>query len=272
MFIRWDEDGHKTISSVAAGQTYVLPANSITFALIESRIMLPSYIAMRFNLRIKHVHRGLLLGTGPLVDPEFVGDLLIPLHNLTSDEYEINSDEGLIWMEFTKTSHIPDPSSSVGHLEEHKRDVGFETYFERASGNNPIRSSIPQAIREARERVSMAERSARIASRTNQLFAGIGVLAIAAAIITLLTYFGQINANVIASNTLVESVKDEVYRAITSMDKIAQELNATKARLDTANQKIGELEERINLLSKNPSTTLPKTDMPPPTPNVPPPR
>ena len=52
------------------------------------------------------MHRGLLLGTGPLVDPGFHGRLLIPLHNLTSDEYTIRGDEGLIWMEFTKTSHL----------------------------------------------------------------------------------------------------------------------------------------------------------------------
>ena len=51
--------------------SYVFPENSITFVQIESKIRLPNYIALRFNLRIQHVHRGLLLGTGPLVDPGF---------------------------------------------------------------------------------------------------------------------------------------------------------------------------------------------------------
>ena len=57
---------------------------------------LPNYIAVQFNLRITHVHRGLLLGTGPLVDPGFHGKILIPLHNLTSEKYIIRADEGLI--------------------------------------------------------------------------------------------------------------------------------------------------------------------------------
>lgn len=73
-FIRWEDDGRKTITGVSRSQSYVLPANSITFVQIESTLRLPDYIALRFNLRIKHVHRGLLLGTGPLVDPGFAGD------------------------------------------------------------------------------------------------------------------------------------------------------------------------------------------------------
>jgi deoxycytidine triphosphate deaminase len=165
MFICWDENGHKSITPITPNTKYILRANSITFALIESKIMLPDYIALRFNLRIKHVHRGLLLGTGPLIDPGFKGDLLIPVHNLTSDDYEIDGNEGLIWIEFTKTSRQSDASPVQGELEPHKRDVGFETYFERASGNNPIRSSIPQFIRDARERANQAERSSRRAQR-----------------------------------------------------------------------------------------------------------
>ena len=100
-----ERDGRKIITDVKEGDTYKLLENSITFVQIESKIRLPEYIALRFNLRIKHVHRGLLLGTGPLVDPGFAGELLIPLHNLTSKKYEISVEEGIIWIEFTKTSH-----------------------------------------------------------------------------------------------------------------------------------------------------------------------
>jgi deoxycytidine triphosphate deaminase len=85
-------------------QPFVLPKNSIAFVALETEFRLPHYIALRFNLRITHVHRGLLLGTGPLVDPGFVGRLLIPLHNLTSEDYTIFGGDGLIWVEFTKVS------------------------------------------------------------------------------------------------------------------------------------------------------------------------
>jgi deoxycytidine triphosphate deaminase len=133
-FIRWDEHGKKIITNFVSQEErrryeacgYELPANSITFVQIESKIRLPNYIALRFNLRITHVHRGLLLGTGPLVDPGFAGDLLIPLHNLTSEPYRMKA--GVIWIEFTKTSARSSPSAE---FEARKRFVGFETYFER---------------------------------------------------------------------------------------------------------------------------------------------
>jgi deoxycytidine triphosphate deaminase len=82
----------------------VVPPNTIVFVECDLEFRLPPYIALRFNLQIRHVHRGLLLGTGPLVDPGFWGKLCIPLHNLTNEEYVIPRKEGLIWVEFTKTT------------------------------------------------------------------------------------------------------------------------------------------------------------------------
>ena len=71
-FIRWNEAGQKLIDNVDIEDYkingYELKENSITFMQIESKIRLPNYIALRFNLSITHVHRGLLLGTGPLVE------------------------------------------------------------------------------------------------------------------------------------------------------------------------------------------------------------
>jgi deoxycytidine triphosphate deaminase len=93
--IWWDEHGHRKEKEVSRGNTCILQPNSITFVQVEPVFRLPNYIAVRFNLRITHVHRGLLLGTGPLVDPGFEGKLLIPLHNLTSSEYNIDTTEAL---------------------------------------------------------------------------------------------------------------------------------------------------------------------------------
>ena len=79
-------------------------ANSIVFVETDLDFRLPEFMAVRFNLQIRHVHRGLLLGTGPIVDPGYWGKLCIPLHNLTDEDYRIPHEEGLIWIEFTKTS------------------------------------------------------------------------------------------------------------------------------------------------------------------------
>jgi len=167
-FIYWDDDGKKIVQPIKREGTFTLLRNSISYVQIEPDFLLPQYIAVRFNLRITHVHRGLLLGTGPLVDPGFHGKLLIPLHNLTSDEYTIRGDEGLIWMEFTKTSHFAKdaglsdfPRDEFIETEPQKNNQPPEYYFDRASKNRPIRSSIPVVVAEAKKDAISAVTSAK---------------------------------------------------------------------------------------------------------------
>ncbi|MBM7326347.1 hypothetical protein JS562_25080 [Agrobacterium sp. S2] len=93
---------------------FKVKANSIVFVECDLNFRLPEYIALRFNLQIKHVHRGLLLGTGPIVDPGFWGKLCIPLHNLTSEDYYLGENEGLIWVEFTKTTSTVSEAEAAG--------------------------------------------------------------------------------------------------------------------------------------------------------------
>ena len=101
----WDEDGKKCgDSSLQEKCPLVIAKNSITYVSVRETFRLPHYLAVRFNLRVRHVHRGLLLGTGPLVDPGFQGKLMIPIHNLTENEYTIFEGEDLISVEFTKVS------------------------------------------------------------------------------------------------------------------------------------------------------------------------
>ena len=99
-----DEKLEQCCREVCRGSKITLHANSITYLWMKEELMLPQYIAARFNLHIRHVHKGILLGTGPLVDPGFFGKLLIPLQNLTNNKYELKGGEGIIWVEFTKIS------------------------------------------------------------------------------------------------------------------------------------------------------------------------
>ena len=104
----WNNEGDEKLKQdcreIHCGSEITLHANSITYLWMKEELMLPQYIAARFNLHIRHVHKGILLGTGPLVDPGFFGSLLIPLHNLTNNKYELKGGEGIIWIEFTKIS------------------------------------------------------------------------------------------------------------------------------------------------------------------------
>jgi len=102
--IYWDEDGKKHDEDITEGKEFILRRNSIAFVTLEPMFRVPDYIALRFNLKITHVYRGILLGTGPLVDPGFSNRLSMPLHNLTTNDYTFRGGEPLIWMEFTKLS------------------------------------------------------------------------------------------------------------------------------------------------------------------------
>ena len=105
----WERKGTRVVQqqlTITDEKPVILPRNSISYLLTDQEFRLPQYIAARFNLHIRHVHKGILLGTGPLVDPGFAGPLLIPLHNLTDNDYRIPSGDPIIWVEFTKLSPL----------------------------------------------------------------------------------------------------------------------------------------------------------------------
>jgi deoxycytidine triphosphate deaminase len=239
-FIRWNEAGQKLIDNVDIEDYkingYELKENSITFMQIESKIRLPNYIALRFNLSITHVHRGLLLGTGPLVDPGFSGNLLIPLHNLTSAPYRIK--RGVIWIEFTKTSAESTPPVD---FERRKRDVNFETYFERASGNNPIQSSIPLAVKDAQKSASEAKADARRAVRTNFFFASVGFLALLGMIIAAANF----GISVLRDAT---QVRQDTGQNMAEIRRLNSEAEATRAALDSTERQLQDLRQQMDKL------------------------
>ncbi|GGF87129.1 hypothetical protein GCM10010924_13560 [Rhizobium wenxiniae] len=152
------------------GEPLRVPANSIVFVESDLEFRLPDYIALRFNLSIRHVHRGLLLGTGPLVDPGFWGRLCIPLHNLTNEEYLIAPNEGLFWVEFTKTTPgeivgrnplVSDPQEQSDSLDRGLWDI--EKFIRKAARpldpakpSIPIRSSISVVAEQNRKRAETA--------------------------------------------------------------------------------------------------------------------
>jgi deoxycytidine triphosphate deaminase len=170
-FVWWREDNDLIEEDITEDGTYELPANSIRYMQIEPCIRLPDYIAIRFNLRIKHVHRGLLLGTGPLVDPGFGGDILIPLHNLTSDPCRIRGDEGLIWIEFTKTAAVvrrAEPSyvrrGTPRPMDQHKRLASRSVL----TSNEPTRAgqfAVPYRRRSSSLKRGRSRRRGRLGGR-----------------------------------------------------------------------------------------------------------
>lgn len=172
-YLWWDSEGKKRQGTIRPNQPFILKKNSIAFVQVDAVFRLPPYIAVRFNLKITHVYRGLLLGTGPLIDPEYEGNLYIPLHNLTDNDYTLVGGEGLIWAEFTKLSvsedwHSvgaePERKGQVFHFPAAKTSKPLDYYIRKADPHRAIRSSIPVEVEKASAAARSAARSAWFAT------------------------------------------------------------------------------------------------------------
>ncbi|QWG13410.1 hypothetical protein KMZ29_01265 [Bradyrhizobium sediminis] len=239
--IWWDEKGKRIERTVKRGEQLVLEANSIVFVQVEPTFRLPDYMAIRFNLRITHVHRGLLLGTGPLVDPGFHGKLLIPLHNLTSSPYNLNTNDALIWIEFTKTTfgaartedQPADLKKFVG-FPPNKRNMTPDDYLRKANGGNPIRSSIPDAVGDAR-------RSAKSAERWSKTIAGIGFAGFVALVVALYAVYLQVGSMIQNSTALTASVQQMLLPVAADTKAGSEKIAAGQSQMDRMNQQLDQL-------------------------------
>ena len=83
---------------------FKMEPNSIVYVSTLERLDLPCYIAARFNLRVKWVYRGILLGTGPQVEPGYRGYLSCPLYNLTDQPIKIEYREDFATIDFERTT------------------------------------------------------------------------------------------------------------------------------------------------------------------------
>lgn len=241
------------------GDKFPLRPNSIAFVTPEPIFRLPDYIALRFNLRIKNVHRGLLLGTGPLIDPGFEGQLLIPLHNLTRNEYTFEYGEGLIWVEFTKlspykdwaqVSEKKDRSGKYVVFPENKKHLPPEYYLSKAlegHSSSTIQSSLPDIILSARHSAQESEKAAgaaaksakdtadKAASTRSRITAGV-IIAVAAVVIALIALAIQVY-------TLTQD-------AISYVRQNSQILNEEKERLQALEKEVQNLKQRVGDLTK----------------------
>jgi deoxycytidine triphosphate deaminase len=259
--IWWDEHGvWQEVDLEKEDREFTLRANSIAFVQVEPKFRLPDYMALRFNLKITHVHRGILLGTGPLVDPGFVGRLLIPLHNLTTNPYTLKRGDGLIWIEFTKTSPLPkdkepdsdDPRRRGRYVRfpEDKKNLDAEVYFRKATGNQPIRSSLPQIILESRDATERAREAATNAEaqvkqitdryRRYSVFGLVGLaVALAAVTISILALIHNVWTSVHNTEVQLRQELEKVAEKERRLNEVERGLGALSRDLKAVEQRSG---------------------------------
>jgi len=228
----WDDKGEPKSCELKKGDKFVLKKNSIAFVSPEAQFRIPDYIALRFNLRITHVHRGILLGTGPLIDPGFEGRLVIPLHNLTTNDYEFVGGEGLIWVEFTKLNprnkaYRRDTSQRKGiyiGFPKDKKNLKMDYYLNKAAPHDSIRSSIPDAIRDARD-------SARNALNTVKTITVTGLVSVLVVTWSLYDSYKQSASLVQDSTTYVRDARQEVEDLKNEVESLKKQIQNIERRL-----------------------------------------
>ncbi|HWO15800.1 MAG TPA: hypothetical protein VNM89_03710 [Solirubrobacterales bacterium] len=250
-----DGEPKKTVRELDSAGVLELPPNSIVYAALSPTFRLPGYIAARFNLSIKYVYRGLLVGTGPLVDPGFSGRLRIPLHNLTSSTCSIPASDAVLWMEFTKLSFNAEwegggedepRSGRYVSFPERKREKRstLDDYLKHANGGKPIVSSIPESIEQAEQSARQAERLAKSAaeaaetarersetarerSQQIQFLTIIGVT---------VTIFAAVTGLVAYMNDVQTGIRNDADTALHRSNELEAELIRVKNRLRRSNE------------------------------------
>lgn len=258
--IYWNKDTEERIEKIIdPNDEIILIPNSIAFITLEPVFRIPEYIALRFNLKISHVYKGLLLGTGPIVDPGFVGKLSIPLHNLTANYYSFKVKDEMIKMEFTKLS--PNnywsnldkpldiksyylPSNFKGREERDLIDyikLALKDSYSKEE-NKTVCSSIPQTLRIAKEAADSATVSAEGAENVTRQFQGISIGVIAGIIAVVIATFQLVNDINSRYDGFQKEIKDTIS-IITNYEKHVKELE----------QQIKELEQQINEIKAKPA-------------------
>ena len=263
-----DERLEQRCRDVCSGNKITLHANSITYLWMKEELRLPQYIAMRFNLHIRHVHKGMLLGTGPLVDPGFFGSLLIPLHNLTNNDYDLIGGEGIIWVEFTKISkHLSWDQTENENGDDHpdlypfpktKDVVDPSVYFTKSCvyKKGGVQSAFKRSLDSARTSAQDAKKSADDARKEieqfNKQFRKFGwVATVIGGVTILLTLVGVWFAGHNLISDTVSRVQDSRDREISAkIGKQDDKLKEFEADLEDVKTHLMEVSKSLNELSR----------------------
>lgn len=97
-------NGKPGVLDAGQNKQLTIPPNSIVYVSMREQLLMPHWLVGRFDLAIAYIYQGLLLGTGPQVDPGFQGVLSCPLHNISSQPITMNFCEPFAKIDFVKTS------------------------------------------------------------------------------------------------------------------------------------------------------------------------
>ncbi len=133
------------------GPYFIVPRNTLSYIKLRQELRIPYYFIGRHNLKISYVYQGLLLGTGPQVDPGYVGNLYIPLHNLTTRDVHVHINRSFVSIDFVRTTPMEFatvPASLESLYKEHERSkhlLELSKVNERRELQDYLRDATPQS-------------------------------------------------------------------------------------------------------------------------------
>lgn len=225
----------------------VIPPNGLIYIRFFEEVNIPHYMIARFNLRVSQVYRGLLLGTGPQVDPGFRGHLGCPIHNFTDEDKTIEFFERLGTIDFEKTT----PLGQTYFMERNIADITEEQYAHMRAGvttvggidgleskifnkriNADFRSYLPGAesvrssVHALHENVKAAREEIKEQAATIQLYRRIAIGGLIAILLTVL--FGGLRLYTDFKSDIASRYMD-LKHDIVELSKSVGRLEGTKA-------------------------------------------
>jgi deoxycytidine triphosphate deaminase len=258
-------------------ESLIIPPNSIVFVSTAETLNLPFYLVGRFNLKLRFLHEGLLVGVGPQVDPGFAGRLSCPLHNISSEKICLTCGDPFAVIEFQKTTPFAEGENleasirlgDIRRLGEESGLNGIEgykciTFPTRSLRREPVKGYLPpgKQITSSMQALvsSVSQTSAKTQSTLND-FAGrmqtltlATVVAVAVVAISMGTYFwGAVSWSKTAYQSAVgvandvKDLNDRLKNLKSEQTRLNNERKADEARLDELQRQVKELRKRLKL-------------------------
>jgi hypothetical protein len=191
----------------------IIPKNSIGFVSMRQVLCLPHYLVGRFDLTIDFIYRGLLLGTGPQVDPGFQGGLGCPLHNISNEDIEMRLGEPFAKIDFVKTG--PRAATTTAQWTHIRSERELAAWLgENANANVRLFKGGKPQWREpifgytgGRRPTSSVQQLTKEVSRFQKI-GYLGIATVAIAVVTLVLAALQLNGGVSDTKQELQRVKD----------------------------------------------------------------
>lgn len=150
---------------------------------------------------------------------------MIPIHNLTANNYTLRSGDGLIWVEFTKLSPFPrgikEPPYNFPSFINHTAN----DYFENATNLRKVESSVFYAMNSAKKDAENAKKTVSYMSWATGIAILFTAIGIAIAGITLVT-------NVITPTIgLVDSQKEKSISNTNKIKKLEEKIKKLESKV-----------------------------------------